>query len=81
MLSQHIDMSRIVAQYIIEGSSPRVRCQRIINVLLVNLDSIRDYMQFCFQLDTISLLTDLPCKMITGKLLVKGYNPKKLEDF
>ncbi|XP_065889566.1 uncharacterized protein [Dysidea avara] len=64
ILSQHINISRSVAQYIIDGSSRRVRCQRIINVLLVNLNSVRDYMQFCFQLNTISALTDLPCKMI-----------------
>ncbi|XP_065883621.1 uncharacterized protein [Dysidea avara] len=64
-LCHHTTISKSVAQYITDGSNPRVRCQRVVNFLLVKLENDGDYIQFCFQLSTISILTNLPDKLIT----------------
>jgi len=65
-LCNHITISESVAQYITDGSNPRLRCQRVINFLLVKLENDGDYTQFCFQFGTISVLTNLPQKLLTG---------------
>ena len=66
-LCKHLNIDKNVVKYICDGSCPRIHCQRILNVLLVNLENVRDHMQFCYQFSLISVLADLPCKMITGK--------------
>ena len=44
------------------GESSRIRCQRIINLLLVQLDTTRDYKHFCYLFNMISVITVLPDK-------------------
>lgn len=67
-LSQHLSIDGIVVKYIYDGSTRRIQCQRILNFLLVNLETgVQDYMQFCYCFSKVSVLTKLPYKMIAGK--------------
>jgi len=54
ILKQHLEIPSDVESFIVNGESSRIRCQRIINLLLVQLDSTRDYKQF------ISLFNQIP---------------------
>ena len=65
-LRQHISISNNIEQYIVGAASHRIRCQRLINFLLTHLNSGKDYMQFCYYLNTISVMTDLPYRLIAG---------------
>ena len=65
-LRQHISISDNTEQYIVGAASHRTRCQRLINFLLTHLYSEKDYMQFCYHLNIISVLTDLPYRLIAG---------------
>ena len=65
-LRQHITISDNIEQYIVGAASPRIRCQRLINFLLTCLYSEKDYMQFCYHINVISVMTDLPYKLISG---------------
>jgi len=47
----------------------RLKCQRVVQFLLVCLDNERCYLKFCCQLSTVSVLSDLPYKLIRGKEL------------
>ena len=42
-LKQHLEISDDVKDYILEGSNLRIKCQRIINLLIFYLDRERDY--------------------------------------
>ncbi|XP_065894609.1 uncharacterized protein [Dysidea avara] len=65
ILKQHIKISSDVESFIVNEESSRIRCQRIINLLLVQLDTTRDYKHFCYLFNMISV-TDLTNKLRTG---------------
>ena len=65
-LRQHINISDNIEQYIVGAASHRTSCQRLINFLLTRLYSEQDYMQFCYWLYIISVMSDLPYRLITG---------------
>ena len=68
-LHQHISISDNIEQYIVSAASHRTRCQRLVDFLLIRLYSEKDYMQFCYHLNIISVMTNLPYRLITGILL------------
>ena len=72
-LRQHISISDNIEQYIVGAASHRTSCQRLINFLLTRLYSEKDYMQFCYHLNIISVMTDLPYRLIEGTLLLVQY--------
>ena len=65
-LRQHISISDNIEQYIVGAASHRTNCQRLINFLLTRLYSEKNYMQFCYLLYIISVMADLPYRLITG---------------
>ena len=65
-LKEHMEICDDTRNYILEGVDPRIKCQRVINMLVVHLDKTRDYMQFCCLINLISVLTDLPYRLISG---------------
>ena len=67
-LRQHISISDNIEQYIVGAASHRTSCQRLINFLLTRLYSEKDYMQFCYHLNIISVMTDLPYRLIAGNV-------------
>ena len=72
-LRQHFSISDNIEQYIVSAASQRTRCQRLINFLLTRLCSEKDYMQFCYHLNIISVMTDLSYRLIAGTLLQHTY--------
>ena len=66
ILRQHISISDNIEKYIVGAASHRLSCQRLINFLLTRLYSEKDYMRFCCHLNIISVLTDLPYRLIRG---------------
>ena len=68
ILKQHLKVPKEVESFIVGGENSRIRCQRIINLLLVQLDTTRDYKHFCDLFSKISVMTDLPDKLMTGKI-------------
>ena len=73
-LRQHISISDNIEQYIIGAANHRTSCQRLINFLLTRLYSEKDYMQFCYHLYIISVMTDLPYRLITGVHMLLHHN-------
>ena len=69
-LRQHITISDNVEKYIVGAASHRTSCQRLINFLLTRLHLVKDYMQFCYHLNIISVMTDLPYRLIAGIILL-----------
>ena len=67
-LRQHISISGNIEQYIVGAASHRTNCQRLINFLLARLYFEKDYMQFCYHLNVISVMTDLPYRLIAGNV-------------
>ena len=65
-LCQHISISDNIEQYIVGATSHRTSCQRLINFLLTHLYSEKDYMQFCYNINIISVMTDLPYRLVAG---------------
>jgi len=55
-----------VEQYILSGDSRRLCCQRVMNVLLVHLDIVKDHHQFCDWLDSVSVMGGLIDKIKSG---------------
>ena len=70
ILRQHISISDNIEQYIVGATSLRASCQRLINFLLTRLYSEKDYMQFCYHLNIISVMSDLPYRLIGGSYIV-----------
>jgi len=68
ILKQHLEITSDAERFIVSEDNLRVRCQRIINFLLVWLDTKRDYKQFCYLFNMITVMVDLPDKLRTGKL-------------
>ena len=73
-LRKHYELSDDVERYVLEGSSSRIRCQRLLNLMLDTLNADRDYMKFCYLLFLSTSMTDLPLKMILSKNFVYWYN-------
>jgi len=75
ILKPHLNIPSDVESFVINGENPRIRCQRIINLLLVQLDTTRNYKHFCYLFTMISVITDLPSEQRTGnyqhKLLLR----------
>ena len=72
-LRQHITICDNVEKYIVSAASHRTSCQRLINFLLTRLYSEKDYMQFCYHLYIISVMTDLPYRLIAGMYVYHYY--------
>jgi len=66
ILRQHISISDNIEQYIVGAANHRISCQRLINLLLTHLVAEKDYMQFCYYLNIISVMTDLQYRLIAG---------------
>ena len=66
VLKKHLHVSDDTKNYILEGASQRIKCQRVLNLLIVHLDRGRDFMQFFNLFNLISIVTDLPHKFIAG---------------
>ena len=66
ILRQHCEITSDVEQYILNRGSARLRCQQLLNFLLVRLDKSKDYMEFCKFLQLTSVLHNLSTKMISG---------------
>ena len=69
ILKHQMNISSEVEVYILSGENSRLKCQRVVQFLLVCLDNERCYLKFCCQLSTVSVLSDLPYKLIRGKEL------------
>ena len=69
ILRQHITISDTIEQYIANAGSRRISCQRLINFLLTRLHSEKDYTQFCYHFNIISVMTDLPDRLKAGKFM------------
>ena len=70
VLKQHLDIPSDVESFIVDGESSRIRCQRVLNLLLVQLDTTRDYKHFCYLFNMISVMTDLPDKLRAGMMII-----------
>ena len=66
ILYQYYTVSRDVENYVLTGTTAKVRVQRLLNFLLVNLDNEKDSMKFCVVINSISVMTNLPYRMIAG---------------
>ena len=56
-------------KYILDGGSNRNSCQRLLNFLLVDLNNSKNYFRFCYCISAVTVLTDLPYRMISGMFL------------
>ena len=66
ILRHHFTITDQVEQYILSGDSRRLCCQRVMNVLLVHLDIVKDHHQFCDWFDSVSVMGSLIDKIKTG---------------
>jgi len=66
LLRQDIEIVSEVENFLVNEESSRVRCQRIINVLLVHLNNTKDYKMFCHLLDMITVMSGLVEKLRAG---------------
>jgi len=66
ILRQHFQISSVIEQYIVGEGNLRLSSQRLLNFLITNLNATRDHVKFCFYIDILSVLTDLPVKITTG---------------
>ena len=71
-LKQHLEISSNMEHFILNGESSRTRCQRMIDFLLVHLDTTRDFEQFCYLFNMISVITD----PITGTVIFMQFLTK-----
>jgi len=69
ILKQHLEIPSDVESSIVNEGSSRIRCQRIINLLLAQLDTTRDYKQFCDLFNKVSVMTDITDKLRTGMII------------
>ena len=65
-LRQHCHISSVTEQYIVGGGNLRLSSQRLLNFLITNLEVTRDHVKFCYYLEILSVLTDLPGKITAG---------------
>jgi len=66
ILKQNLEIPGDVESFIVNGESSRIRCQRIINLLIVQLDATKDCKYFCDLFNMISVTTDLTDKLKMG---------------
>jgi len=76
ILRRHFTITDQVEQYILSGDSRRLCCQRVINVLLVHLDIVKDHHQFCDWLDSVSVIDGLIDKIKTGTMHIMLPDPQ-----
>ena len=65
-LRQHISISDNIEQYILGAGSHRTSCQRLLNFLLTHLNSEKNYVQFFRYFKTITVMTELPKRLLSG---------------
>ena len=75
ILRRHFTIADQVEQYILTGDSRRLCCQRVMNVLLVHLDIVKDHHQFCDWLDSVSVMGSLIDKIETGDQHLNSLTP------
>ena len=73
ILKEHLEVSDSAREYVLEGDNPRMKCQRVLNLLIGHLDNERNYLQFCHLFSMISVMSDLPNKLIAGTLYIQYY--------
>ena len=66
-IRKHCDLSDEVEKEILESECARMRCQRLLNVMLENLNADKDYMKFCYLLFLSTVATDLACYLISSE--------------
>ena len=66
ILREHCEVASDVEQYILNGGSARLRCQQLLNFLLVRLSESKDYMEFYKFIQLTSVLSNLSVRMISG---------------
>lgn len=69
-MRKHIEISDNLQNYILQGENHRIRCQRVLNLLIAYLDNTKDYMNFCYLLSIISVFSELPYRLIAGKYVI-----------
>ena len=69
ILKQHVEIPSEVEDFVVNGENSRIRCQRIINFLLVQLDTTGDYKHFCYLFNAISVM-NLPDEVKIGTCIV-----------
>lgn len=79
VLRQHIEISYDVEAFLAFDQRPRFRCRRILNYLLVQLDTNRDYEKFCDVFHMISALTNASERLLQGELLCITQYKKNIE--
>ena len=72
ILRRHFTITDQVEQYILSGDSRRLCCQRVMNVLLVHLDIVKDHHQFCDWLNSVSVMGSLIDKIKSGITMHNG---------
>ena len=65
-LRKRITVSSNVEHYICSGEKQRIKCQRVVNYLLVRLQENKDYRQFYLLLNDISVSTSVLSKLLSG---------------
>ena len=73
-LRKHCDLSDEVEEHILESSCMRICCQRLLDFMLDLLNTDKDYMKFCYLLFLSTVVTDLPCQLISSKNYVNFIN-------
>ena len=66
MVRQRHNISDTVEKYILSGRTARACLQRILNILILSLDTDQDYERFIDFLNAATVLADLPQRMIKG---------------
>ena len=69
ILHQFYSISKDMEDYILTGASAKACTQKILNFLLVCLDNEKDYMKFCVVINSVSVMTNLPYRMIAGNTI------------
>ena len=69
ILHKSYNIGKDVEDYILTGASAKLCIQKILNFLFVCLDNEKDYMKFCLVINSISVMTNLPHRMIYGNLI------------
>ena len=66
VLKQHIEVPYNVEGFLVSDQRPRIRCQKILNYLLVQLNTNKDCKKFCVVFHMISAMSDLSERLLEG---------------
>ena len=69
-VQRYYDISQSGLKLILEGPTVKVRVQRLLNFLLKSLNADKDHVKFCNVISSITVLGDLPHKLIKGILIL-----------